>query len=56
MSEWETATDESRKRRVKTPSEVVGPAKVDRRTKDMIRRLVAYDKYAPRRLATVSNA
>ena len=32
-----------RKRRVKTPSEVVGPAKVDRRTKDMIRRLVPGD-------------
>jgi uncharacterized membrane-anchored protein len=32
-----------RKRRVKTPAEVVGPAKVDRRTKDMIRRLVPGD-------------
>jgi uncharacterized membrane-anchored protein len=32
-----------RKRRVKIPSEVMGPAKVDRRTKDMIRRLVPGD-------------
>ena len=32
-----------RKRRVKTPAEVVGPAKVDRRTKDLIRRLVPGD-------------
>jgi len=32
-----------RRRRVKAPAEVVGPAKVDRRTKDMIRRLVPGD-------------
>jgi uncharacterized membrane-anchored protein len=32
-----------RRRRVKAPAEVVGPARVDRRTKDMIRRLVPGD-------------
>jgi uncharacterized membrane-anchored protein len=33
----------AKRRRAKTPATVVGPAKVDRRTKDMIRRLVPGD-------------
>ena len=41
MLEW-PACDEA-EAPVKTPAEVVGPAKVDRRTKDMIRRLVPGD-------------
>ncbi|HEY7106910.1 MAG TPA: putative cytokinetic ring protein SteA [Acidimicrobiia bacterium] len=32
-----------RRRRARTPAEVIGPARVDRRTKDMIRRLEAGD-------------